>query len=165
MIKKYLSKKSFIDLLIVFLIFFIDRISKIFVIKIVEKNNSSELFVSKFLNIHLIWNEGVAFGLFSFTKESFYNLLSLLILLLIILIIFMLFQSRGVQKYALLMILGGALGNFFDRIFSKAVPDFIDFHVGDFHWFIFNVADIFITIGVFFMILLEFTKSNEKKKL
>ena len=165
MIKKYLSKKSFIDLLIVFLIFFIDRISKIFVIKIVEKNNSSELFVSKFLNIHLIWNEGVAFGLFSFTKESFYNLLSLLILLLIILIIFMLFQSRGVQKYALLMILGGALGNFFDRIFSKAVPDFIDFHVGDFHWFIFNAADIFITIGVFFMILLEFTKSNEKKKL
>tara|TARA_Y100000741_G_scaffold357534_1_gene335513 strand:+ start:1060 stop:1557 length:498 start_codon:yes stop_codon:yes gene_type:complete len=165
MIKKYLSKKSFIDLLIVFLIFFIDRISKIFVIKIVEKNNSSELFVSKFLNIHLIWNEGVAFGLFSFTKESFYNLLSLLILLLIILIIFMLFQSRGVKKYALLMILGGALGNFFDRIFSKAVPDFIDFHVGDFHWFIFNVADIFITIGVFFMILLEFTKSNEKKKL
>ena len=161
MIKKYLSKKSFIDLLIVFLIFFIDRISKIFVIKIVEKNNSSELFVSKFLNIHLIWNEGVAFGLFSFTKESFYNLLSLLILLLIILIIFMLFQSRGVKKYALLMILGGALGNFFDRIFSKAVPDFIDFHVGEFHWFIFNVADIFISIGVIFMILLELIGSNK----
>ena len=53
------------------------------------------------------------------------------------------------------MILAGALGNFFDRVIYRAVPDFIDFHIGNFHWFIFNVSDIFITIGVVLMIILE----------
>ena len=75
----------------------------------------------------------------------------------------MITQSQGLQKYSLLMILGGALGNVFDRILYKSVPDFIDFHINEFHWFIFNVADIFITTGVICMILTELIASNKKK--
>ena len=76
----------------------------------------------------------------------------------------MIIKSDGFKKYSLLMILGGALGNIFDRIFYGAVPDFIDFHVGNFHWFIFNVSDIFITSGVIIMILIEiFSKKYDGK--
>ena len=93
-----------------------------------------------------------------------YNLLTFLILLVILVLTFYSSRESGFKKYSLLLVLGGALGNFFDRLIYKAVPDFIDFHIGDFHWFIFNVADIFISIGVFFMILLEIIgkkKSNQ----
>ena len=116
------------------------------------------------MNIILIWNDGIAFGLFSFEKESLYNILTIFILLIILLVIFMILKSEGLKKYALLMISGGAIGNVFDRIFNKAVPDFIDFHVGNYHWFIFNVADIFITLGVIFMILLEFFGNKDNVK-
>ena len=71
-------------------------------------------------------------------------------------------KSYGFKKYSLLMILGGALGNVFDRLYYKAVPDFIDFHIGNFHWFIFNVADIFITIGIIFMVIIELFNKNQK---
>ena len=113
------------------------------------------------MNIHLIWNEGVAFGLFSFNEDYLYNFLTFLILMVIIFIIFMIRKSDLLRKYALLLVLGGAFGNFFDRLIYKAVPDFIDFHVGNFHWFIFNVADIFITFGIFFMIIIELTSKNK----
>jgi len=113
------------------------------------------------LNIHLIWNEGIAFGLFSFNEDYIYNFLTFLILMVIIFIFFMIRKSDLLRKYALLLVLGGALGNFFDRLIYKAVPDFIDFHVGNFHWFIFNVADIFITFGIFFMIIIELTSKNK----
>tara|TARA_B100001057_G_C22092218_1_gene659969 strand:- start:232 stop:477 length:246 start_codon:yes stop_codon:yes gene_type:complete len=73
-------------------------------------------------------------------------------------------KNLGMRKYALLMIFGGAIGNLFDRIIFKAVPDFIDLHVGNFHWFIFNFADVFISIGVFFMILFEFVGNNENQR-
>ena len=142
-------------------IFLFDRISKIYVIYLDNKFLGSEIFTSKYLNFYLIWNEGIAFGLFSFGTESLYNFLSIIILLIILFIVFMLKQATGIKKYSLLMILGGALGNFFDRLFYKAVPDFIDFHVGDFHWFIFNVADIFISIGVIFLISLELIAKNK----
>ena len=122
-----------------------------------------EIFSSNFLNFRLIWNRGIAFGLFSFDQVVLYNILTILILIIILVIIFMVIKSEGLKKYSLLMILGGALGNFFDRVIYRSVPDFIDFHVGQFHWFIFNVADIFITVGVFFMILLEFTNINKVK--
>ena len=124
-------------------------------------NFNSEIYSSKFLNIHLIWNEGIAFGLFSFNEDYLYNFLTILILIVIIFIIFMIRKSDLLRKYALLLVLGGALGNFFDRLIYKAVPDFIDFHVGNFHWFIFNVADIFITFGIFFMIIIELTSKNK----
>ena len=165
MIIKNLGKNFIINLSLVLLIFLLDRISKIYVIYLDKKFLGNEIFSSKFLNISLIWNEGVAFGLFSFDEKIFYNILTTIILVIILIIFFMTIQSKGFKKYSLLMILGGALGNFFDRIYYKAVPDFIDFHVGNFHWFIFNVADILITLGVFFMIILEFIDRNEEKKI
>ena len=158
-----LGKKFFINSSLVILIFLIDRISKIYVISLNKKFIGSEIFSSKFLNIYLIWNEGIAFGLFSSNENNIYNILTLLIIFMIIIIFYMITKSQGLQKYSLLMILGGALGNVFDRILYKSVPDFIDFHINEFHWFIFNVADIFITIGVICMILTELIASNKKK--
>ena len=162
MIEKILRKSFIISSLLVFSIFLLDRLSKIYVIYLDKKFLGSELLSSKFLNIRLIWNEGIAFGLLSFNETIFYNALTFLILIIILIIFFMLSKSNGIKKFSLMMILGGAIGNVYDRIFYGAVPDYIDFHIGNFHWFIFNVADIFITIGVIFMILIEFTATNSK---
>jgi len=159
---KNIKKSFYIILIIPFFIFILDRISKIYVINLSKNVIDKELFSSKFLNITLIWNEGIAFGLFSFNQNYFYNLLTLIILLVVFIVLMMAIKNKGYQKYALLMILGGALGNLYDRVFFRAVPDFIDFHVGEFHWFVFNVADIFISLGVFFMILSEFIGNNNK---
>ena len=136
-----------------------------YVIHLDQKLLGSEIFSSKFLNINLIWNNGIAFGLLNFEKENLYNLLTALILIIIIFIALMSINTKGFKKFSFLIILGGAIGNVFDRIFTKAVPDFIDFHIGNFHWFIFNIADIFITIGLIFLILLEITDNNKIKKL
>ena len=162
MIIKKLSKNFFINLSFILLIFLFDRISKIYVIYLDNKLFGSEIFSSNFLNIYLIWNEGIAFGLFSFNEKIFYNLLTIIILIIILIIFIMTIKSDGFKKYSLLMILGGALGNVFDRLYYKAVPDFIDFHIGNFHWFIFNVADIFITIGILFMVIIELFNKNQK---
>ena len=158
-----LGKNFYINLSLVILIFLIDRISKIYVIFFDNKFLGSEIFSSKYLNITLIWNEGIAFGLLNFEKNYLYNILTIFILSVIILILFMIIKTEGLKKFSLLLILGGALGNIFDRIFYKAVPDFIDFHIGNFHWFIFNIADIFISVGVIFMILFELIGINEKR--
>ena len=162
MILKNLTKNFYINLICIFLIFALDRISKIYVIYLNKKAYSSELFQSKYLNISLIWNEGIAFGLFSFEQSDLYNFLTIIISIVILIIFIMIIKSFGFKRYALLMIFGGAIGNLYDRIFFKAVPDFIDFHIGTFHWFVFNIADIFITIGVIFMILLELIVNNKK---
>ena len=165
MITRYLTKNFYINTIIVTLIFSLDRISKIYVINLDKVNYSSELYQSKYLNISLVWNEGIAFGLLSFNQNNLYDLLSLLIAIIVLVIFFMIIRNDNVKKYPLLMIFAGAIGNLYDLIIYKAVPDFIDFHIGDFHWFIFNVADIFISLGVFFMILIELidnNKSNEK---
>ena len=164
MIEKILRKSFIISSLLVFSIFLLDRLSKIYVIYLDKKFLGSELLSSKFLNIRLIWNEGIAFGLLSFNETIFYNALTFLILIIILIIFFMLSKSNGIKKFSLMMILGGAIGNVYDRIFYKAVPDFLDFHIGNFHWFIFNVADIFITLGVIFMIIIEITGNNKNKK-
>ena len=155
-----LSKNFFVNSSLILITFLLDRISKIYVINLDKKFLGSEIFSSKYLNISLIWNEGIAFGLLSFDQDNLYNILTSLIILIIFFIFIMILKSSGFKKYALLMILGGAFGNIFDRIIYRAVPDFIDFHIGDFHWFIFNVADIFITLGVIFMILLEFIDNS-----
>ena len=160
MILKNINKIFLINSIIVLSIFLFDRITKIYVINLSDKFLESEIFASKFLNISLIWNDGIAFGLFSFNKIIFYNILTFIILIIILVILFMALKSDGLKKYSLLMILGGALGNIYDRIFYRAVPDFIDFHIGNFHWFIFNVADIFITIGIFFMVVIELFNKN-----
>ena len=158
-----LKKNYYFDILILFLIFILDRFSKIYVIYLSEKNNYSQIFSSKFLDIHLIWNEGIAFGLLSFSETYFYNLISTIIAIIIFILFLMIIRSKGLKKLLLISILGGAIGNFYDRMVHKAVPDFIDFHINDFHWFIFNIADIFISIGVFFMILYEIIDNNLEK--
>ena len=162
MILNKISKNFIINLSLILSIFLIDRFSKIYVIHQDKNFPGSEIFSSKFLNISLIWNEGIAFGLFSFDDTKLYNILTILILIIIFVIIFMISKSEGLKKFAFLMILGGALGNFFDRIIYKAVPDFIDFHIENFHWFIFNVSDIFISLGVIGMIFLELTDKKSK---
>ena len=158
-------KNSYINFIIILSIFILDRLTKIYVIYLDNTNSGSEIFSSKFLNVYLIWNEGIAFGLFSFNENNLYNFLTIFILIIIFVILYMISKSSGLKKYSLLMILGGALGNVFDRIIYKAVPDFIDFHIGNFHWFIFNFADIFISIGVIFLIIMEFTVINKNKKI
>ena len=159
------SKTFYINLIIIISIFILDRLTKLYVIYLNKINSTPEIFSSKFLNIYLIWNEGIAFGLFSFNQNIFYNALTVLIFFVVCVILFMLLKSNGIKKYALLMIFGGAIGNLFDRIFYKAVPDFIDLHINNFHWFIFNIADIFITIGVFLMILSEFVVKESYEKI
>jgi len=159
------SKNFFINLIIILSIFTLDRLTKLYVIYLDKINNGSEILVSKFLNIYLIWNQGIAFGLLSFEKDNLYNILTALIIIIILVLFVLITRSTGLKKYSLTMITGGALGNVFDRIYSKAVPDFIDFHVGNFHWFIFNIADIFITIGVILMIFLELIDNNKNKSL
>ena len=159
---KFLSKKFSISLVIVTLIFFLDRFTKIFVIQLDKNNFGSDIFNSSYLDIVLIWNKGIAFGLFSFNEKYLYNILSLIISIVVITLIVMSLKSYGFRRYSLLMIVSGALGNLYDRIFFNAVPDFIDFHVGEFHWFIFNVADIFITTGIIFMIFIEIVDNNNK---
>ena len=157
------SKTFFINLIIIFSIFTLDRLTKLYIIYLDKINNGSEIYQSKFLNIYLIWNEGIAFGLFSLDDKHLYNILTLIILIVIIIILYLIAKNKGFKRYSLIFILGGAIGNLFDRIFYKAVPDFIDFHIGNFHWFIFNVSDIFITLGVISMIVLElFDNKNEK---
>jgi signal peptidase II len=164
MIFTYLTKKFYINIFTVFFIFFLDRISKLYVIYLHDKRFGGDLFSSDYLNINLIWNEGIAFGLFAFEESEFYNFLTLFISLIISVIIYMVIKSNGLKRFALLMIIGGALGNLYDRVVFLAVPDFIDFHIGNFHWFTFNIADIFISVGVIFMILLEFIDNNKEKR-
>ena len=160
-IRRY-SKNFYINLLIILSIFILDRLVKLYVIYQDKINSGNEIFSSKFLNIYLIWNEGIAFGLLSFNENILYNFLTFFILIIIFIIFYMITKSSGLKKYSLLMILGGAFGNVFDRIIYKAVPDFIDFHVGNFHWFIFNVSDIFISVGIMLMIILEILDKPKK---
>ena len=150
------TKNSFllISTFVAFL-FLIDRVSKIWIIKKSQEIMGNEIFSSRFINFELIWNKGIAFGLFSLDGGMFYQLISLLIFFIVIILIYFILKSNGVEKFGFILILGGALGNLFDRIFYKAVPDFIDLHINSFHWFIFNIADIFITFGVICLILVE----------
>ena len=166
MMSKFFSKNFYISLLVPAFIFTLDRISKIYVINLSKNLFNTELFSSKFLNISLIWNEGIAFGLFSASHEYWYNFLTIVIVFTVLIILIISIRQEGAQKYFLLIVFGGALGNLYDRIFFKAVPDFIDLHVENFHWFIFNIADIFITFGVIMLILWEIlplNKGYEKK--
>jgi len=157
-------KKLLHSTIIVLIIFFVDRVSKFYILKIADTESLVDIYVNSYLNFYLIWNKGVAFGLFSFDEHYIYKLVSLIIATIIIVITILIRKSKGIKKYSLLMVLGGALGNLYDRVYYAAVPDFIDFHIGAIHWFIFNVADIFITLGVLSLILLElFNKKNENE--
>jgi len=158
--KRIIFKSFFLKSLAVFLIFFLDRITKIYILEIAELENIVDIHINSYLDIYLIWNKGIAFGLLFSDKDIIYNLVSLIIFLVIVVILLMIYNSKGFKQNSLILVFGGSLGNFFDRIYYKAVPDFIDIHVGNYHWFIFNVADIFITFGIMCLILIE----KKKKK-
>ena len=160
-----MKKKQIINLGIIFILFLLDRLSKIFIINFNESNEQINITVTSFLNLKLIWNEGIAFGLLSFEDQFSYNLITLIIVFVILILFIMLNRAERLNRFAIIMVLGGALGNLFDRIFYSAVPDFVEIYYKSFHWFIFNVADIFITFGVFCLIYVELIskdKSNEK---
>ena len=159
-------KKHLVDFSIIIFIFLIDRISKLLIIGSPETYEQYGISVTSFLNFNLIWNEGIAFGLFSFNEEIYYNLLTIFICLIVAIIIWLMLRSKGFEKLCYIMIIGGSFGNVFDRIFYSAVPDFIDIHFNNFHWFIFNVADIFVTLGIFCLIGIEIfsKKINENYK-
>ena len=140
---------------LILLIFVLDRLSKIFVIELI-KSQEREIFLYDFLNLTLNWNTGIAFGLLSSNANLLYHLVSALILLIIAYLIYLMVIADNSGKIILSLIIGGAIGNLYDRLTYFAVPDFIDFHIGDFHWFTFNVADIFISIGILLMVIKEF---------
>ena len=148
-----LKKENLYFLIIIFVIFLLDRYSKI---EIIKNFNDKTIYVNDFFNISLIWNTGIGFGLLSFDSNLIYNLISLLIGFVVITIIYIAVKSEIEEKIFFSIIIGGALGNFYDRVIYKAVPDFIDLHYNNFHWFTFNVADIFITIGIFAYIIKGF---------
>jgi signal peptidase II len=148
MIFKYLNKNLKTTLFILVIIFSLDRITKEYVIFLDNQTNGVELFLSSFLNIVLIWNDGIAFGLLSFEDKGIYNAITILIATIIIILLLMIPKAEKLKKNSFIIITGGALGNIYDRIIYKSVPDFIDLHYNDFHWFIFNIADIFITFGI-----------------
>tara|TARA_Y100001958_G_scaffold110443_1_gene77876 strand:- start:26 stop:514 length:489 start_codon:yes stop_codon:yes gene_type:complete len=161
-----MKNKIIINIISISLIFLIDRFSKLLIIYLKEENNQASFTLTSFLNINLVWNEGIAFGLLSFENDLGYSLLSFFIFIVILILIIMLFKTEKLNRLAFIMVIGGALGNFFDRIYYSAVPDFIEIYYKSFHWFIFNVADIFITLGVCCLIYVELISKdglNEKK--
>ena len=162
---KFIKNIFFLKLLIIFTVFTLDRLSKIHVINLFNETQFNEIYLSKFINIYFIWNKGIAFGLLNFGNELFYNIISLLILLISSIILYLTFKNKNISGYFFALILGGSLGNLYDRIKFSAVPDFIDLHYNGFHWFIFNIADIFITLGILCLIYDEVfleKKRNEK---
>ena len=160
MVLNTVLKKNIISLTIVFIVFLSDRVSKYIILKLSQPLGELNISVTSFLNFHLIWNNGIAFGLFSFEQDFYYNLITLLIITITSIIIWLSHKAEGLEKISYLMITGGSLGNIFDRILYSSVPDFIDISINNFHWFIFNVADIFISIGVILLITLEFFKKK-----
>ena len=160
-------KKYIIYLLIFTIIFALDRITKIYILHLAEINNTLDIYITSFLNFYLIWNKGIAFGLLSFDKNIVYNFITFFIAFVTLIILIIALKSSDFKGYLFMIIFSGSIGNLFDRLYFSAVPDFIDFHINDFHWFIFNVADIFISLGVLCLIINEifFDKklSNEVK--
>jgi len=148
-------KKVIIGIILLVIIFFLDRITKILILNIVEETGKLDIYVNSFLNLYLVWNKGIGFGLLSFDQKSTYNVISFLILLINLIIIYLIYIEKSIKTYFLLAILGGSFGNLFDRIYYNAVPDFIDLNYKGYHWFIFNVADIFITLGILCLIFSE----------
>jgi len=155
----FFSKGKIISLVIIILVFIFDRVSKI---KIVDHQSIGEsVFINDYLNFNLIWNTGVGFGLFSQNANLYYHATSSLIFMVIVFLFYLTIKANFTDKMSFSLIIGGALGNFYDRIYYYAVPDFIDFHINDFHWFTFNIADIFITVGVVVLIVKDLTLNKK----
>ena len=155
--KNFLLKENIYFLILILIIFTFDRYTKLIVINNLSEQN---YFVNEYINFDLIWNSGVGFGLLDTQSTLFYNFVTTLIGLIILILIYIMINSKNLDKLIYSSILGGALGNFYDRIAFKAVPDFIDLHYNNFHWFVFNLADVFITIGIITLVISEIFKKN-----
>ena len=151
-------------IIIIFAIFLFDRITKIYFINLQETGIDIDFYIFSFLNFYLVWNTGIGFGLVSLQASIFYHILTSIIVVVNFVLIAFLIKSKGIQAYMIALIIGGSLGNLFDRIYYYAVPDFVDFHLGNFHWFIFNIADIFITVGIIGLIFIELLKKEKISK-
>ena len=160
---KNIFKRNIIFISIFILIFTFDRLSKLYILNLAEINETLNLFVTPFLNFYLIWNKGIAFGLLSFDQNFIYNFITFLIALITVIILIIAVRSKDYKGYFFISIFSGSVGNLFDRFYYSAVPDFIDFHLNNFHWFIFNVADIFISLGVICLIFVEIFVKKENK--
>ena len=156
-------KKNIIFIIIFTFIFVTDRLSKLYILNLAEIDETLNLFVTPFLNFYLIWNKGIAFGLFSFDQNFIYNLITFLIVIITLIILFIALKSKDYKGYFFISIFSGSIGNLYDRLYYSAVPDFIDFHINNFHWFIFNVADIFLSLGVICLISVEIFVKKENK--
>ena len=147
-------------IIIVLAVFLFDRTTKMYLIYLQTTGTDIDFYIFPFLNFYLVWNTGIGFGLASLESSIFYHMLTIIITIINLALIFFLLKAKGIYTYLLALIIGGSLGNLFDRIYYYAVPDFIDIHVGNFHWFIFNVADIFITVGIIGFIFKELLKKE-----
>jgi signal peptidase II len=148
-------------IIIVVSIFFLDRITKLYLLKIQDSGIDIDYYILPFLNIYLVWNTGVGFGLMSLESNIAYHILTAFIALINVALIILLVKTKGISSYLVALVIGGSLGNLFDRIYYYAVPDFIDLHFKDFHWFVFNVADIFITVGIIGLVFIELFKKEK----
>ena len=158
-----IQKKYLICIFIILIIFLLDRLTKLYVINLAESASYVNITLTSFLNIILVWNSGIGFGLFQFDEQFAYNIITILILVVNFIIVYMFFVSDYINKIFISMILGGSFGNLYDRVYYSAVPDFIDLNYNGYHWFVFNVADIFISTGIFALIFTEvFIRKNEK---
>ncbi len=155
-----LNKKIIISLIIILISFFLDRASKVIIINFFTENQPNEYYVNPFLNLVLVWNQGVAFGLLQL-EGYYYHIVSFLIAAIIVFIFYLVFISNKKNElFSYGLIIGGATGNLFDRLYFGSVPDFIDLHFRNFHWFIFNVADVFITFGILLIIFFDILNSK-----
>ena len=148
-------------IIIVLAVFFFEMVTQIYLIDLQAAGTDIDFYISPFLNFYLVWNTGIGFGLASLETNIFYHILTAIIAMINLVLIVFLIKSKGIYAYLIILIIGGSLGNLFDRIYYYAVPDFIDIHLGNFHWFIFNVADIFITVGIIGLILTELFKKEK----
>ena len=151
-------------IIVILFIFFLDRITKIYLINLQADGTDIDFYITSFLNFYLVWNTGIGFGLASMEADMYYHILTLIIVIINIVLVFFLFKATKIYAYLICLVIGGSLGNLFDRVYYNAVPDFIDFHLENYHWFIFNVADIFISVGIIGLILFEFFKKDKVSK-
>ena len=148
-------------IIIILSIFFFDRATKIYLLNLQTSGTDIDFYIYPFLNFYLVWNTGIGFGLASTQINIYYHILTTIIVFVNIGLIYFLMKSKGIYIYLFATIIGGSLGNLFDRIYYYAVPDFIDLHIGNYHWFIFNVADIFISVGIIGLIVVELLKKEK----
>jgi len=160
-VKKFF-KQNILSLLILSGVFATDRLSKQLILSATNSLGELNIKINSIINFNLVWNDGIAFGLLSFEEPLYYNFITILIILVTLFIILLSFRVDGFEKYCFLIIIGGSLGNIFDRLYYRSVIDFIDININNYHWFIFNVADIFISIGVIMLIFQEFLRIKKK---